>query len=242
MEEKKTIKISITTLFLVLAIVAIIVMGVFILKINKQQEEQIESNKELKEEVNKLKTDNNVENNTNNETENNINNNSTTESSANTASFTDNEVKEAIEKYLELIGYKHGYAPALLVPMNLVDEEYMANLEANGNTDENYYNNYIGTKVEYNKFKNEILNYISNDFFDKEFDNDYINRNGTLYVMDVDGSGDSYKVKSISKISDNSYKAEIENDAYDEVITDTINFKVTSNSNGKCVIDECDKK
>lgn len=106
MEEKKTIKISITTLFLVLAIFAIIVMGVFIIKINKQQEEQIESNKELKEEINKLKTDNNVENNTNNETENNINNNSTTESSANTASFTDNEVKEAIEKYLELIGYK----------------------------------------------------------------------------------------------------------------------------------------
>ena len=69
-----------------------------------------------------------------------------------------------------------------------------------------------------------------------------INRNGTLYVMDVDGSGDSYKVKSISKISDNSYKAEIENDAYDEVITDTINFKITNNSNGKCVIDECDKK
>ena len=53
MEEKKTIKISITTLFLILAIVAIIVMGVFILKINKQQEEQIESNKELKEEINK---------------------------------------------------------------------------------------------------------------------------------------------------------------------------------------------
>lgn len=77
MEEKKTIKISITTLFLILSIVAIIVMGVFILKINKQQEEQIESNKELKEEINKLKTDNNVENNTNNETENNTTNNST---------------------------------------------------------------------------------------------------------------------------------------------------------------------
>lgn len=235
MEEKKTIKISITTLFLILAIVAIIVMGVFILKINKQQEEQIESNKELKEEINKLKTDNNVENNTNNETENNTTNNSTTESLANTASFTDSEVKKSLEEYLNLMGYKHGSKLSILVPLNLMNEESIANLEESGEAE-------VNTGVKYDKFKNQILNYISNNCFDNTFNDDYINKNGTLYVKNEDGSGDSYKVKSISKISDNSYKAEIENDAYDEVISDTINFKVTSNSNGKCVIDECDKK
>lgn len=235
MEEKKTIKISITTLFLILAIVAIIVMGVFILKINKQQEEQIESNKELKEEINKLKTDNNVENNTNNETENNTTNNSTTESLANTASFTDSEVKKSLEEYLNLMGYKHGSKLSILVPLNLMNEESIANLEESGEAE-------VNTGVKYDKFKNQILNYISNNCFDNTFNDDYINKNGTLYVKNEDGSGDSYKVKSISKISDNSYKAEIENDAYDEVITDTINFKITNNSNGKCVIDECDKK
>ena len=235
MEEKKTIKISITTLFLVLAIFAIIVMGVFILKINKQQEEQIESNKELKEEINKLKTDNNVENNTNNGTENNTTNNSTTESLANTASFTDSEVKKSLEEYLNLMGYKHGNKLSILVPLNLMNEESIANLEESGEAE-------VNTGVKYDKFKNQILNYISNNCFDNTFNDDYINKNGTLYVKNEDGSGDSYKVKSISKISDNSYKAEIENDAYDEVITDTINFKITNNSNGKCVIDECDKK
>lgn len=235
MEEKKTIKISITTLFLVLAIFAIIVMGVFILKINKQQEEQIESNKELKEEINKLKTDNNVENNTNNGTENNTTNNSTTESLANTASFTDSEVKKSLEEYLNLMGYKHGNKLSILVPLNLMNEESIANLEESGEAE-------VNTGVKYDKFKNQILNYISNNCFDNTFNDDYINKNGTLYVKNEDGSGDSYKVKSISKISDNSYKAEIENDAYDDVITDTINFKITSNSNGKCVIDECDKK
>lgn len=235
MEEKKTIKISITTFFLILTIVVIIAMGIFIAKISKQQEEQIELNNELKKEINELKTNSN---NVSNELETNTINNTLVESSTREASFTDSEVKKSLEEYLNLIGYKHGYEPALLVPMNLVDEEYMANLEANSNSNENY----VGTKVNYNKFKNEILNYISNDFFDKEFDNDYINRNGTLYVMDVDGSGDSYKVKSISKISDNSYKAEIENDAYEDVITETINFKITSNRDGKCVIDECDIK
>lgn len=235
MEEKKTIKISITTLFLILSIVAIIVMGVFILKINKQQEEQIESNKELKEEINKLKTDNNVENNTNNETENNTTNNSTTESLANTASFTDSEVKKSLEEYLNLMGYKHGSKLSILVPLNLMNEESIANLEESGEAE-------VNTGVKYDKFKNQILNYISNNCFDNTFNDDYINKNGTLYVKNEDGSGDSYKVKSISKISDNSYKAEIENDAYDEVITDTINFKITNNSNGKCVIDECDKK
>ena len=235
MEEKKTIKISITTLFLILAIVAIIVMGVFILKINKQQEEQIESNKELKEEINKLKTDNNVENNTNNEIENNTTNNSTTESLANTASFTDSEVKKSLEEYLNLIGYKHGSKLSILVPLNLMNEESIANLEESGEAE-------VNTGVKYDKFKNQILNYISNNCFDNTFNDDYINKNGTLYVKNEDGSGDSYNVKNISKISDNSYKAEIENDAYDEVITDTINFKITNNSNGKCVIDECDKK
>lgn len=235
MEEKKTIKISITTFFLILTIVVIIAMGIFIAKISKQQEEQIELNNELKKEINELKTNSN---NVSNELETNTINNTLVESSTREASFTDSEVKKSLEEYLNLIGYKHGYEPALLVPMNLVDEEYMANLEANSNSNENY----VGTKVNYNKFKNEILNYISKDFFDEEFSNDYINKNGNLYVMDVSGSGDSYKVKSISKISDNSYKAEIENDAYDEVITDTINFKITNNSNGKCVIDECDIK
>ena len=235
MEEKKTIKISITTLFLILSIVAIIVMGVFILKINKQQEEQIESNKELKEEVNKLKTDNNVENNTNNETENNTTNDSTTESLANTASFTDSEVKKSLEEYLNLMGYKHGSKLSILVPLNLMNEESIANLEESGEAE-------VNTGVKYDKFKNQILNYISNNCFDNTFNDDYINKNGTLYVKNEDGSGDSYNVKKISKISDNSYKAEIENDAYDEVISDTINFKITNNSNGKCVIDECDKK
>lgn len=137
MEEKKTIKISITTLFLVLAIFAIIVMGVFILKINKQQEEQIESNKELKEEINKLKTDNNVENNTNNGTENNTTNNSTTESLANTASFTDSEVKKSLEEYLNLMGYKHGNKLSILVPLNLMNEESIANLEESGEAEVN---------------------------------------------------------------------------------------------------------
>lgn len=133
------------------------------------------------------------------------------------------------------MGYKHGSKLSILVPLNLMNEESIANLEESGEAE-------VNTGVKYDKFKNQILNYISNNCFDNTFNDDYINKNGTLYVKNEDGSGDSYKVKSISKISDNSYKAEIENDAYDEVITDTINFKITNNSNGKCVIDECDKK
>lgn len=234
MEEKKTIKISITTLFLILIVIAIIVMGIFMLKINKQQEEQIESNKELKEEINKLKADNNVNSNANTETEN--TNNSSTESSTKKVSFTDNEIKKSLEEYLNLIGYKHGSKLSILIPLNLINEEDMANLEESGEIE-------INTGVKYDKFKNQILNYISNNCFDNTFNNDdYINKNGTLYIKNEDGSGDSYKVKNVSKNSDNSYKAVIENDAYDEVITDTINFKITSNSNGKCVIDECDIK
>ena len=54
MEEKNTTKISISTFFLILAIIAIIVMGVFIYKLNNDKKAEIQKSAELQTQVNTL--------------------------------------------------------------------------------------------------------------------------------------------------------------------------------------------
>lgn len=54
MEEKKAKKISISTIFLILAIIAMIVMGIFIYKLNNEKTSEIQKSTELQELVNSL--------------------------------------------------------------------------------------------------------------------------------------------------------------------------------------------
>ncbi len=54
MEDKKTTKISLSTFFLILAIIAIILMGVYIYKLNNDKTAEIQKSTELKAQVNNL--------------------------------------------------------------------------------------------------------------------------------------------------------------------------------------------
>jgi len=54
MEEKKTTSISLSTFFLILAIIAILVMGVFIYKLNNDKTAEIQKSNELQSQVNNL--------------------------------------------------------------------------------------------------------------------------------------------------------------------------------------------
>lgn len=54
MEEKKATKISLSTFFLILAIIAIIVMGIFIYKLNNDKTIEIQKSTELQAQVNSL--------------------------------------------------------------------------------------------------------------------------------------------------------------------------------------------
>lgn len=54
MEEKKVTKISLSTFFLILAIIAIIVMGIFIYKLNNDKTVEIQKSTELQAKVNSL--------------------------------------------------------------------------------------------------------------------------------------------------------------------------------------------
>ncbi len=54
MEEKKEIKISLSTFFLILTIITIIVMGIFIYKLNNDKTAEIQKSTELQAQVNRL--------------------------------------------------------------------------------------------------------------------------------------------------------------------------------------------
>ena len=54
MEEKKGMKISLSTFFLILAIIAIIVMGIFIYKLNNDKTTEVQKSTELQAQVNSL--------------------------------------------------------------------------------------------------------------------------------------------------------------------------------------------
>ena len=54
MEEKNVTKISLSTFFLILAIIAIIVMGIFIYKLNNDKTAEIQKSTELQAQVNSL--------------------------------------------------------------------------------------------------------------------------------------------------------------------------------------------
>lgn len=55
MEEKKSIKISLSTFFLILAIIAIIVMGIFIYILDKDKKAEIQKSADLQSQINSLK-------------------------------------------------------------------------------------------------------------------------------------------------------------------------------------------
>ena len=54
MEEKKVTKISLSTFFLILAIIAIIVMGIFMYKLYNEKTEETKKSNELQTQVNSL--------------------------------------------------------------------------------------------------------------------------------------------------------------------------------------------
>ena len=64
MEEKNVAKISLSTFLLIIAIIAIVIMGVFIYKLNNDKTVEVQKSTELQAQVNSLKTQNNSLNST----------------------------------------------------------------------------------------------------------------------------------------------------------------------------------
>ena len=241
MEEKKVTKISLSTFFLILAIIAIIVMGIFIYKLNNDKSTEIQKSTELQAQVNSLngtvsdlqekinKVSETVNSNSSvpNTNTNNTSNNSNT-------SFTDEQVKISLANYLEL--QAHASCDALL--KNLTEK---GKLKYDPSKDNILNDGTVITAIKFSDYKNAMLNYVSESEFEKNWtDKQYFSENSNGYLTKTQGGGGLrvYTIKSITKTSNSTYTAKatsvVDNNEYFE--ENNFTFVITS-YNGNCVID-----
>ena len=243
MEEKKVTKISLSTFLLILSIIVIIVMAYFIYKLNNDK--QLANNKvtELNKQVSGLEstvnnlqgTISDISNTINNSTETKTDSNSNTQANeSGKKTFSNDEIKNAIQNYLDLVGAREGSPEGLLVKLGLTN--FGANTEKADN-------NYIKTNIKYSDYKTKMLNYMTEQWFENNFTKSFKNVNGYLYYFDGGATGLEYEVKSITikgDYSDLNYIANVDNIHLDDSREQlNIEFHI-ENNNGKCVISYCD--
>ncbi len=252
MEEKKVTKISLSTVLLILSIIVIIVMAYFIYKLNNDK--QLANNKvtELNKQVSGLEsTVNNLQgtisdisntitqSNSNTETKNNssaetTSNSNTQNNASGKKTFSNDEIKNAIQNYLDLVTAREGSPEGLLVKLGLTNF---------GTNTEKADNNYIKTNIKYSDYKAKMLNYMTEQWFEKNFTKHLKDVNGYLYFDDVGASGEKTEVESISikgDYSDLSYIAHVFDVHFDDSKESrNIEFHI-ENYNDKCVISYCD--
>ena len=223
MEEKRVTKTSLLAFFLILAIITIIVMGIYIYKISSDKKLEIQKSTELQSKVNRLST-------TVNDLQEKINNTS----NKNTI-FTDEQVKTALANYLEL--QAHAGCDELLE--NLHEK---GKLIYNSSEDTILGDGTVITSIKFSDYKNAMLNYVSESEFEKNWTTSlYFKENSNGYLTKVQGGGGLrvYTINSIIKTDNLTYSAkttatlvDLDNSKEDENFT----FTVTS-YNDNCVID-----
>lgn len=238
MEKKKSIKLSVSAFFLLLAIIVIFIMGMFIVKLNVDKSEKIQKATELQAQVNSLNgTINNLQEKINTIAET-VNSNTfiqNTTTNNTSTSFTDDQIKTALANYLELDS--HAGCAALL---ECLTEKGDLNYDSTKDTISNEDGMNV-TTIKFSDYKKAMLNYVSENEFEKNWSSSqYISTNDDGYLLRPQGGGGLrvYTIKSISKINDTTYSAKtssvVNDDEYYE--DDTFTFTIKS-YNGKCVID-----
>ena len=212
MEEKKVTKISLSTFFLILAIIVIIVISIFMFKLYNEKTAEIKKSSELQTQVNKLngtvsdlqgKIDNISETiNSNNSTENIT---TTNTSNNNNTSFSDEQVKTSLSNYLELSGYAQ--CSELI---NYLQEKGKLNYDS---SKDYFYDNSgtVLTNIKFEDYKNTMLNYISESEFEKNWTSEIgLSKSDSGYLIRSLGGGGlrSYTINSIKKMSDFTYTAQ----------------------------------
>lgn len=245
MEEKKVTKISLSTFFLILAIIVILFMVYYIYTEKKDSDKEIstlkENTEEMKNTINSLQEKSNSTSNTINSNINNENNdyqqNTTTSNIENKGvTFSNNEIKTTLQNYLDLIGAKEGSPINMLVKLGLCNYGDYNNVTP---TDDNY----IKTNIKYSTFKEKMLQYVTEECFYNNFNTFYKDQNGILYYFDGGATGMQFEVKDISIKGDYSSQAYIAQvytiNLDDSKELNNIEFHI-ANNNGKCVISYCD--
>ena len=212
--EKEPIKVKLSTVILIIAIIVIIAIGVIIGIIYK---ERITNNNKVTNVENGMLEENSIAN-----TENN---------------FSETEIKEVLQNYLNLIGAYQGEPYGVLQEMknitrkNVINDEYPEAIEYGKGS-------ILPTNIKYSEFKEFMLNYMTEELFNADFASGYIDKNGDLYCKNYGATGIKYEVKNIEKINNSAIKYNgkiitiFEEDAKEE--RDII-FEI-ARKNNKCVI------
>lgn len=242
MNEKNVTKISLSTFFLILAVIVIIVMGIFMYKTYNEKNVATEKVSDLNGQVSNLKNTvdqlqgkiNSISDTINNDNikENSISTNNVTENNftSDNILFTEKQVKDAFQKYLDLIAAREASPSSVLKELKLINEEATKAAKKEG---------YLKTDVKFSKFKETILQYITLNCLQKDFFT-FIEEDGYLCYFNGGATGIGYEVTKITKVNDKKYKA----DAIwsQEEARENVNFEFgIENNNGKCVIDYCNK-
>jgi len=227
MEEKKTIKISLSTFFLILAIIVIVIMGVFIFKFYNDKKVADSEVKKLESTIDTLEGKiNSIEGTLNN----NANNNDTIKDTT-SKTFSNDEIKKTIQKYLDLTGVYAGSPGELLSELGFKNyrEDYQT---------EDYYRK---TNIKYAEYKNRMLNYMTEEWFENNFEEYFKDIDGYLYYFNGGASGMKYEVESVNTKGNlsyiaNAYYIDFDGNRSDE--PSSFEFSI-ADYNGKCVISYC---
>ena len=155
--------------------------------------------------------------------------------SNNRKEFSNEQVKESFQKYLDLLPSQYASEHGVIGVLGL-EKEYKEYEVVEGF----YGDPCFKTDIKYSDFKDTILKLITQKLYEKEFMERYRqDENGFLLVKSWGASGFKYKVTSVEKKSDKAYSAKVKwYGLEDDVGTDTNwEFKIEE-YNGKCVIDE----
>lgn len=164
----------------------------------------------------------------------NINNSDVSEEINNTIS--NDEIKRTLQNYLDLVGIREGSPLGMLVKLGLCNYSDYDNANR---TDDNY----VKTNIKYSDYKEKMLEYVTEEWFNTRFKNGYKEQNGMLYYFDGGATGMEFEVKDITIKGDYSAQAyiaqvyDINLDGSKEL--NNVEFHI-ANNNGKYVISYCD--
>lgn len=245
MEEKKRIRVSLSTVLFILALIVIIAMAYYIYvekTIANSEIATLEANagemqNAIKDLQDKIDTISNTINSNTSEEINNSQSNNIVDNEDN--KFSEKEIKESITNYLNIFKGA-GSVEGRLEKMGLLKYG-----EFNNNTLTT--DNYRKTNIKYSDFKSTIMNYVSEEWFDNfnsiKDNPEFKEQDGLLYYFDGGWTGAEYEVESIRLKGDYSNLRYIAK-AYciydeDSKELENIEFEVMD-YNGKCVISYCD--
>ena len=237
MEEKNVTKISLSTFFLILAIIAIIVMGIFIYKLNNDKTAEIQKSTELQSQVNSLngtvsdlqgKINNiseTINSNNSSESSNTINNNNSTENT--TVKFSEKEIKDVLQMCLNLESAKTNGPGTILETLGLYKDYSNSNSEKSAKK-----TGFMKTSIKFSDFKEAMLKYMTEECYQKQWSDLYENEDGYLCYANVGATGVAYKVNSIKKV-ENGYTANVTASSEGPDSELTVKFNIDSN---KCIV------